>query len=175
MAMTGMAEKSGGSRAMIAANSRASDKVARTAVARRQKSTLCHNLATTARLTPSWIERVAQPVAEQVERQHQAEDRQARPHRHPWRLTEEVARYVEHAAPARRRRLLAESEIRKRGLGEDCRGNRKCRLDQDRREHVGQNMAYHDAVMRIADCTRGLDVILVLDRERLPAGEAGKN
>jgi len=47
------------------------------------------------------IERVAQPVAEQVERHHQTEDRQPRPNRHPGRVREEVLRRVEHATPAR--------------------------------------------------------------------------
>src|SRR5205085_6335029 len=56
------------------------------------------------------IERVAQPVAEQVERQDEREDRQPRPERHPRRLRQEIFRGVQHAAPARRRRLLAEPE-----------------------------------------------------------------
>jgi len=44
------------------------------------------------------IQRVAQAVAQQVERKHQQEDRQARPDRHPRRPIEIVARCVEHAA-----------------------------------------------------------------------------
>ena len=53
-------------------------------------------------MTPR-IEGVAQTVAQQIERQHQAEDRQAWPHCHPRRLRQEILR-----SPARRRRLLAE-------------------------------------------------------------------
>src|SRR5687767_6951717 len=64
------------------------------------------------------IERVAQPVAEQVERQHEDENRKPRPDRHPWRLLDVVLRGVEHAAPARRRRLLAEAEEREAGFGD---------------------------------------------------------
>ena len=43
----------------------------------------------------AWIEGVAQPVAKQVERQHQTEDREARPNRHPRRLTKKVPGGVE--------------------------------------------------------------------------------
>src|SRR5207245_233731 len=44
-----------------------------------------------AALAAARIERIAQSVAQQVERQHQAEDRQSGPQRHPWRLRQEVA------------------------------------------------------------------------------------
>src|SRR3954464_4348135 len=57
-----------------------------------------------------WIERVAQAVADQVERQHHQENRQPRPDRHPRRVGEETLRGVEHAAPGWRGRLLAEAE-----------------------------------------------------------------
>ena len=57
------------------------------------------------------IERVAQPVAQKVEAQHHEEDRDARPHRHPGRLAQEVLGGVEHRAPTWRRRLLAEAGI----------------------------------------------------------------
>src|SRR5262252_9674064 len=56
------------------------------------------------------IERVAQSVAEQVERKHEQEDRQARPNGHPRRVVDVVLGAVEHAAPAGRGRLLAEAE-----------------------------------------------------------------
>src|SRR5205823_5273229 len=53
------------------------------------------------------IERVAQAVADQIERQHYEENREPRPYRHPWRIGQETLRGVEHAAPGRRRRLLS--------------------------------------------------------------------
>ena len=60
----------------------ASESAASTPATRRQKRTLSHSLASTPMLTSAGIERVAQPVAEEVERQHQAEDSEPRPHRH---------------------------------------------------------------------------------------------
>jgi len=41
--------------------------VARTTATQRQKGTLSHSFANTTMLTPARIERVTQPVAEQVE------------------------------------------------------------------------------------------------------------
>jgi hypothetical protein len=58
------------------------------------------------------VERIAQTVAKQVERQHQGEDRQTRPHRHPRRLRDEVFGRVQHAAPGRIGWLLAEAQKR---------------------------------------------------------------
>src|SRR5215472_9521551 len=136
-ATIGMAEKSDGSRAIIAATKSASENVARTAATRRQKSMLFHNRASTVRSIAARIEGVAQPVADQVERQHQTEYREPRPHRHPRRLAEEVAGDVQHAPPTRRRRLLAEAEKRQGRLGDDCSRDRKRRLHQDRRQDVG--------------------------------------
>ena len=56
------------------------------------------------------VERVAQPVAQKVEAQHHQEDRGAGLERHPGRLFEEVLGGVQHRAPGRRRRLLAQAE-----------------------------------------------------------------
>src|ERR1700730_15085409 len=88
----------------------------------------------------AWIERVAQAVANQVERQHHQEYREARPQRHPWRVGQEALRCIEHAAPGWGRRLLAEAEERQRRLGNDRCRNRKRRLHQKRRHDVRQNM-----------------------------------
>src|SRR5437660_3780423 len=54
------------------------------------------------------IEDVAQPVPEHVEGQDDREDRQAGVERHPGRLRQIALRGIQHAAPRRRRRLLAE-------------------------------------------------------------------
>ena len=111
-------------------------------------------------------------VAEQVEGQHQQEDREPRPDRHPRRLVDVVLRGVEHAAPARRRRLLAQSEERQAGLGDDRRGDRERRLHDQRRDDVGEDVAQRDAQVRVAERARGLDVVLGL-RRRAPAPASG--
>jgi hypothetical protein len=56
------------------------------------------------------IQRVAQAVADQVERQHHKEDREPRPDRHPGGIGQEALGDVQHAAPGWRRRLLTEAE-----------------------------------------------------------------
>src|SRR3546814_5499759 len=56
-------------------------------------------------------------------------------------LGEEVLRYVQHGAPARRRRLLAEAEEGERRLQDDGGGDGERRLHQHRRENVGQDVA----------------------------------
>ena len=81
-------------------------------------------------LPPPRIQRVAQPVADQVERQHDQEDRQAGKHREPRRLRQEALRRVQHRAPGRRRRLLAQTEERQARLGDDGRGDRQRALHQ---------------------------------------------
>src|SRR3546814_8399728 len=62
------------------------------------------------------VEGIAQTVAEEIEAENDKEDCRAGPPGHPGRLGEEVLRYVQHGAPARRRRLLAEGEEGERRL-----------------------------------------------------------
>ena len=56
--------------------------------------------------------RIAQAIANQIERQHRDKNRQSRPHRHPRLVDQKALRRVEHAAPGWGRRLLAETEKR---------------------------------------------------------------
>ena len=58
-----------------------------------------------------WIKRIAQAVADQVERQHHKKNRQSRPNRHPRRVGQEALRGIEYAAPGGRGRLLAEPRL----------------------------------------------------------------
>ena len=73
------------------------------------------------------------------------------PHRHPRRVLDVVLRGVEHAAPARRRRLLAEAEERQARLGDHRGGDRERGLHDQRRHDVGQDVAQRDAQVRVAD------------------------
>src|SRR3546814_16036239 len=78
------------------------------------------------------VEGIAQIVAEEIEAEHDKEDRRAGPPGHPGRLGEEVLRYVQHGAPARRRRLLAEAEEGERRPQDDGGGEGGLRLDRKR-------------------------------------------
>src|SRR4051812_20016511 len=70
------------------------------------------------RLALARVERVAQSVSQQIEREHEQEDRQPWPYRHPRRVVDVVLRGVQHAAPARRRWLLSETEERETRFGD---------------------------------------------------------
>ena len=54
-------------------------------------------------------------------------------------------------------------------------GHRQARLDEQRRQHVGQDVADGDPQRRAAERARGLDVVLRLDREHGAAGEADED
>src|SRR5690625_1977167 len=56
------------------------------------------------------IEHVAQGVSHQIDAQHCKEDREARPEGHPGRCLQVAYADSQHRAPARRRRLYAETE-----------------------------------------------------------------
>jgi hypothetical protein len=56
------------------------------------------------------IERVAQAVADEIERQHQQKNGQTGPYRHPRCIVDVILGGIEHASPGRRRRLLAKAQ-----------------------------------------------------------------
>src|SRR3546814_5449484 len=80
-------------------------------------------------------------------------------------LGEEVLRYVQHGAPARRRRLLAEAEEGERRLQDDGGGDGERRLHQHRRENVGQDVAQDDGEVGDADGERAFHIVLRLRSE----------
>src|SRR4051812_30750959 len=73
----------------------------------------------------AWVERVTEPVADQVQAEHGQEDHKAREEREPRRFANELAAEAEHRAPCRRRGLGAEAKETERGLGEDGVGQRQ--------------------------------------------------
>ncbi len=83
---------------------------------------------------------VAQHVARHVEAQHRQRDGGARHERGPGRDVEIVARGLDHQPPGGLRRLRAEPEERQARLRQDREGEADRRLDDDRRQDVGQNV-----------------------------------
>ena len=69
------------------------------------------------------VERVSQPVADEVHREHGDEDRDAGRDPVPGQVAqdEQLLRVVEHVAPGGRRRLHADAQVRERGLGRAAR------------------------------------------------------
>ena len=95
--------------------------------------------STAAQTSPAGAEQVAQPVAEQVDAQHQHEQRDARHHDHPGVEEHVVLALGDHQPPARQRRRHAEAE------------EGQHRLEQDRQRHLQRRD--HDQV--VARCWAG--------------------
>src|SRR5687768_17600036 len=91
------------------------------------------------------IERVAQPVADQVECRYGRENRQAGEKREPPREFDVLLRYGEDAAPRRRRQGHSVAEKGEGRFDEDRRGDAKARRDEDRGEGVRQQVSKDDA------------------------------
>ena len=87
------------------------------------------------------IERIAQAVAQQIERQHGDQDREAREGHDPPGAQHELARVGEHRAPFRRRRLRAEPEEAERRRVEDRGRDAERGLHDQRRGAVRQHLA----------------------------------
>src|SRR5213083_868959 len=79
-----------------------------------------------------WVERIAQAVADHVEREDGEHDRGAGEERHPGCLRQKLFALVQDRAPRGCGRLDPEPEIRERGLDQDAVGEADRRLDHDR-------------------------------------------
>ena len=93
----------------------------------------------------SRIEAVAQPVAEQVDRQHHQGDRDARDQRHPPGIGEPATSLRDHQAPGRGRRRDAGAEERERRFGDDHHADVERDQHHEGVEHIGQDVGQHDA------------------------------
>ena len=62
--------------------------------------------------------------------------------------------------------------IRQGGLTEDVGGNRQRRVDEDRADQVRQDLATHDPVVGSAEAARGIDELLLAERQHLTAHDA---
>ena len=92
----------------------------------------------------------------------------------PGRLAEQVPPEGEHGAPGGIRRLDPEPEERERGLDEDRVGHGERALDDQRREAVGQDDAGRDVDAASPQRPRGLDELLLADRQGVGARDAGE-
>ena len=101
------------------------------------------------------VERVAQPLAEQVERDDREQDRDARREHQPRRGPVVRAALVQHAAPRRRRRRRAEPEIRQHRLGEQVLREPERGHDDHDAEDVRQQVPHDDPPRARAERARG--------------------
>src|SRR6266478_1291519 len=113
------------------------------------------------------IELIAQPVADQVDAEDQQEDGEPRKERKPPAGGDVVTPFVEHGAPARRRRRDAEPEEAQRVFCDDRPGHREGRDDGDRREHIGEDVAPEKIAVGRAEGAGGLHELTLAQRERL--------
>ena len=75
-----------------------------------------------------------------------------------WR--HEAAPGIEHVAPGGLRRLRAQAEEAQRQFQQHRIGEGDGRLDQQRRHHIRQDLADHDAPVAHADGARRIDILL---------------
>ena len=106
------------------------------------------------------IERVAQAVAGQVDRDDGDQDREAGQRDDPGIGADEFAGIGEHRAPFRRRRLRAEAEKAEARRLQDGVGDAERGLHDQRREAIGQHGREHQPDRPDAGDARGGDVIL---------------
>src|SRR4030095_12600893 len=119
------------------------------------------------------IERVADPLTQQVVREHRDEDRDSRIGREPPANLDGVLALVQDVAPGRVRRLHAEPEERQSRLGEDRGGNAERHRHEHRADGVGQDVAPDRAGRARADRLGPQDELALLQRKKLGADETG--
>ena len=106
-------------------------------------------------------EQVAQAVAQQVDAQHQHEQRHARDHDHPGAEEHVLLGLGDHQAPRRQRRRHAEAEEGERGLEQDGERDLERGHDDEVARDVGQHLARQDAKARAAGAPGGGDEVEV--------------
>src|SRR5581483_5130329 len=118
------------------------------------------------------IECVAQTVADEVDAEHDRDDREAREHGQPPFLRI-VLTVGDEDAERGRGRLDPEPEERERRLDQDAGRDGKGARDDDGAERVRQDVPEHDARVAGAGRARRLDVFLLAQREEDAAHDAG--
>src|SRR5262245_30000119 len=119
------------------------------------------------------VERLPQAVADHVDRDGRDEDGQARKHGGPPGPIHVVAPVAEDRAPLRRRRLRAESEEAEAGGRDDSLAEAERRHDDQRSQDARQQVAPHDPQVGATKAAGGLDVGVLLGRQRRATDQAG--
>src|SRR5215213_7229824 len=127
-----------------------------------------------ARSPQTWVEGVAQTVAEEIEGQHRDQNGEPGEEPEPRRVTQVLLARLEHDAPVGVGRLRAKpNEAKSRGI-DDGLPDRERGQDDDRRPRVSQDVADDDLGVRLTHSPRGLDILLLLDGEDRAAHDAGE-
>src|SRR6266511_5933660 len=112
------------------------------------------------------VERVAEPVADQVDPEHGERDRGAGEDGAPPVVGQVVSSLAQHRAPLRRRRLRAEAEEAEAGGGQNRACDTQRREDDDGSEDARKDLPERDPDARCAQDPRGGDVLfLALDED----------
>src|SRR5919197_2599495 len=117
------------------------------------------------------VEGVADPVAEQVERENGEQERGAGESEEPPGGVEDRRRLRDHLAPARLRRIDADTEKRECRLEQDVLRDHERRVDDDRRDEVRQDLAEEDPAVGRASRARRLDELLLAQPQDLTADD----
>src|SRR5919201_880394 len=115
------------------------------------------------------VERVANAVAKEVEGQNGEDERCPGEDEVPPGGAEDRRCLGNHLAPARLGRVDADAEVRERRLQQDVLRDDERRVDDDRRDEVGQDLAEEDRAVGGPRRTRRLDELLLADGEDLAA------
>ena len=120
------------------------------------------------------VQHIAHTVADQVDADGQQQNDQAGQEGHHRRPMDQVAPVAQHATQISGWRLGAEAEKREAGCFQDHPGQGRRHGDDHDRQHVGQDLGHDDARVGKPAQPRRSDIVLVLDRQRLPPHSAGE-
>ena len=113
------------------------------------------------------VERIPQGVAKQVEAEHAQADGDPGEERDPGRLLRVgQGGPGEHQPPRGRRLRRAQAQIAERRLGQDGAAQLRRHDDDERRQDVGDDVLQDDPAPHRAQRLHGLDVLVLLHRER---------
>src|SRR6266853_728451 len=118
------------------------------------------------------VERIAQAVAEEIQREQRRREYRGRVDQQPRRLLHLLGALLDEQSPGTHRRLHAESEETQKGLQQHHRGNGERRVHHHGTEHIGDHVAQNDAACAQAERDRRLDEFLPFERQDLPAHDA---
>src|SRR5919108_3347099 len=118
------------------------------------------------------VERVADAVSEEVEGEHGEDERRPREGEVPPGGVEDRGGLGDHLAPARLGRVDADAEVGEGRLQQDVLRDDERRVDDDRRDEVGEDLAEEDRPVAGAARARRLQELLLAQREHLAADDA---